>query len=171
MSKVSEDFQKSIRVFLDEVDEERTKELHRIILQDLGLENDNFTSKLSDLALERLSLLAFAGSKKTQPIFAEAIRNAVSCDAIAEKKKTSRKIEKNDIDKRKACEENRSLLFANPIGRKLLIQLLLWNNELEKKNEDDMVTQALAFLTSNILEFIGIRFYTISLHIIIYFNV
>ena len=146
-SGASDDFKRLIRGLLEENDAERSKEISKAILQDLGLGNENnIIPLLNDIALERLSLLAFAGSKRTQQVFSDAIKNSI---CIPQDSGKSRKMDLKNI-----CNSNRMLLFSADIGRKLIRQLIIWNWERRSTRDDEISTDALDQF-SDVTELLG----------------
>ena len=67
---------------------------------------------------------------------------------------------------RKTAKSNRSILFTNQVGRKLLSVLLVWNVEREKRSTHNYAEDALEYLSRDLLELIGKY---LILHIIITF--
>eukprot|EP01041_Mallomonas_annulata_P007407 gene7407-15127_t len=147
--------EKLITNYLDEIDKENsstaekksTGTAERIFI-DLGLSDENticdFGKNQSEPAegnrntLEKLSQLAFSASKETQSLFAEATKKAVTrCPG-----ETVENVPK----------KNREVLFKDPMGRKLLSSLLLWNND--NKGEVKSTDAALESLSQDILELI-----------------
>eukprot|EP01041_Mallomonas_annulata_P006435 gene6435-13006_t len=155
---------KLIRSYLVEIDGEKSKEIAKSILQDLGLSGENTVCKIGERenpsevgnTLEKLSLLAYSGSNKTHLIFAEALRNAVTRDVNTLHPKNSR-FSENEVE---ITKENRGILFNDPVGRKLLSSLLLGNSESgkidrDKRSELSLLTEkALESLSQDILELI-----------------
>eukprot|EP01041_Mallomonas_annulata_P014036 gene14036-29876_t len=156
---------KLLRSYLVESDihSEKSKEIAKSILQDLGLSGENTVCKIGEKqsevgnTLEKLSLLAFSGSKKTHHIFAEALKNAVTGECSTLNNSRNSRLSEKEAE---ITKENRGVLFNDPVGRKLLSSLLLGNSESGKVDRDKrsdlslLTEKALESLSKDILELI-----------------
>eukprot|EP01041_Mallomonas_annulata_P008638 gene8638-17820_t len=153
-----------LRNFLGEVDKVKSQEIGKSILLHLGLSGENTACNIGENyesaagcnILEKLSLLAYTGSKKCHCIFAEAVMNAVTRDFntlhVVPKKSN---IPENGF--KKITAQNRELLFSNSGGRKLLSCLLLWNRNRDRRSGIVLfaeVAVALGSLSNDISELI-----------------
>jgi hypothetical protein len=90
-------------------------------------------------SLEKLSLLALAGSRNTQSVYAEVLKSAL--DPVKPSKK------------KRHLSNNKSIFFTEPTGRRLLIRFIdaFW----EKAKSNDFCDQALAIISSDIFELVS----------------
>ena len=142
-----EDFRELIRGLIDENNADQSQEYRKNILRSLGMSSDTPFSITAPATLAKLSLLAFAGARNSQSVYAEALRSAivVADDVLAHGAQY-------DV-RRRVVMENRRALFADNTGRQLLIRLIeaSWAND----KSNDFCDDALDVLSKRLPDLIG----------------
>jgi hypothetical protein len=141
-------FEQLIRNLIESEHVDLFQEYRKQIFHNLNIISDQ-EFILDVHSLEKLSLLALAGSRNTQSVYADVLKCALAPIKSSKKKRYL------------VLSNNKSIFFTESTGRRLLIRLIdaFW----EKAKSNDFCDEALEIISSDIFELVSKSFFLLFL--------